>query len=164
LTTPHSGKNKGTAPSPRDVDNKKGKIIQQLASALPKAALSVFCKGTEEAASANTSTGSGENVDLAFRSRARYVMEEFFMKQLSTMNITGALFLGSMLAMEFEEGLYRKCAAIPPAPATPAGPGQPATQSQQKPILNRTEYGKQQLKLMRNLKQSHNEQLVYFYS
>jgi len=163
LIAPHGVKKSAlsTAPSPRDVDSKKGKIIQQLASALPKAAMSVYCKGTEEAV--NATAGSGENVDLAFRSRARYVMEEFFMKQLSTMNIAGALFLGSMLAMELEEGLYRKCAAVAPAPAPPSGTnpgGQSATQPLQKPVLNRTEYGKQQLKLMRNLKQSHNEQLI----
>ena len=133
------------AASPRDNDSKKSKVVHQLISTLPKAAFPVYCRGevaTEgsEVPAVIISPNTAEHPDLAFRLRARYVMEDFFMKQLSTMNITGALFLGSMLALEFEEDLYRKCTTGT--------------------TLNRVEYGKQQLKLIRNLKQSHNEQLV----
>eukprot|EP01035_Chromulina_nebulosa_P025086 gene25086-32714_t len=133
------------AASPRDHDSKKSKIVHQLISALPRAAFPVYCRGDApaegfEVPTVSISTNTAEHPDLAFRLRARYVMEDFFMKQLSTMNIAGALFLGSMLALEFEEDLYRKC----------------TTGS----TLNRVEYGKQQLKLIRNLKQSHNEQLI----
>ena len=134
-----------TAASPRDQDSKKSKIVHQLISALPKAAFPVYCRGDApaegfEVPAVSIASNTAENPDLAYRLRARYVMEDFFMKQLSTMNIAGALFLGSMLALEFEEDLYRKCTTGT--------------------TLNRVEYGKQQLKLIRNLKQSHNEQLV----
>lgn len=145
--TPILGKRAITTSSPRDADaSKKSKVVQQLISTLPKAAMSVFCKGDvppEGFAVAQVNIASNtahENPDLIFRHRARYVMEDFFMKQLSAMNITGALFLGSMLAFDFEEDLYRKCLSGT--------------------TLNRVEYQKQQLKLTRNLKQSHNEQLV----
>jgi hypothetical protein len=122
----------GKGTSPREGDLKKAKVVDQLVKDLPRAAMQVLGKAD---AVADTS-----DQEATFRLKARLIMEDFFMKRLTTMQLPGALFLGSMLALELEEELCRKCSAGS--------------------ALNRSEYGRQQLKLMRNLKQSHNEQLV----
>jgi hypothetical protein len=128
--------------SPASTD-KKTTVLQNILCDLPVAAVSVFCRGESD------SSSNAIDQEMQIRLKVRYAIEDFFMKTFSRLNVAGSTFLGSMFALELEEELYHKY-------STP-GKGHFRTD------FNKKEYLKHQLMLTRNLKQSHNDQLVIFF-
>lgn len=95
-----------------------------------------------------TQSGMASSTDLDIRRAVRFNFEDVFVAALSRLQVNGSCCQGAIIAAEVEMELYQKYTVMSTASGV------------LKRELNRKEYKKHQMMLLRNLKHQHNDQLV----
>lgn len=141
-------------------DLSKLSAAQIMLASLPPRVSSVMSRRGGDAAAGGANTpaspkypASIASADLEMRKQVRFLFEDIFVASLSRQAISGALCLGSILALELEQELFNKAYVV----TQPAAAGSKAEPRKE---LNKKEYKDNQIRLFRNLKQSHNDGLV----
>ena len=109
-------------------NEKKMTAIQQIIQDLPIVCHSIFTK---------------PDGNISERISTRLSIEEVIIKSLLRCNVDGAASLGAVIGLEIEEELFQKYLIT--------------TSAKSKQELNKQEYNKHQLMLVRNLKRDHND-------
>lgn len=135
-------------------DRSKLTPAQVMLSSLPPRVTSIMARrGEAITAVSPKNPPNNQSVDMEMRKQVRFLFEDVFVAALSRQAISGALCMGSILALELEQELFNRAYVV--VPPTSSG-----SKSEPRRELNKKDYKDNQMRLQRNLKQSHNDGLV----